>query len=328
MRAVIVNEPGPAEVMQVATLPEPEPGTGEISIDVAYAGVGFVDTLFRSGAFDLGLPFTPGIEVAGRVRAVGPGVIDLQAGQPVAALLNDFGRGARAGGYAEVAVARADLSVVLDEDSDLATAAAVLANGTTAWLALVEMARVQAGDNVLVLGASGGLGGITAGIARSLGVGRVIGVVGSEARRSAAVGAGCTDTLLAGELPEAVGELTGGAGVDVAVDTVGGRLRRAAFDQLAELGRLVVVGNVSGEDVPLSGDTLWHGTKAALGLSLGGIAHLMPEQVATAAMSVLEQVRTGATVPSPASILPLDEAPVAHRALETRSAPAKIVLAT
>jgi NADPH2:quinone reductase len=73
-----------------------------VSVDVAYAGVGFVDTLFRAGVFPLPLPFVPGIEVAGRVREVGAGVTGLAAGQPVAALLNDFGRGSRAGGYAQI----------------------------------------------------------------------------------------------------------------------------------------------------------------------------------------------------------------------------------
>src|SRR5690606_21089536 len=99
MRAVVVTTPGPAESLQVVEVPPPSPGPGELSIDVEFAGVGFVDTLFRAGAFAMPMPLTPGIEVTGRVRELGPGVTGFRVGQPVAALLNDFGRGPRNGGY-------------------------------------------------------------------------------------------------------------------------------------------------------------------------------------------------------------------------------------
>jgi NADPH:quinone reductase len=160
MRAVVVERPGPVEALQVREYPEPTPRAGEVSIAVHYAGVGFVDTLFRAGAFDLPTPFIPGIEVTGRIRALGPDVTGLEKGQPVAALLNDFGRSARAGGYAEVALAHTSMVTALPEDADLAWVAAVLVNGVTAWIALHQLAHLQVTDQVLVLGASGGLGSI------------------------------------------------------------------------------------------------------------------------------------------------------------------------
>ncbi len=135
MRAMVVSQTGPAEVLRLAEIPEPKPGEGEVATDIAYAGVGFVDTLFRGGAFSLPVPFVPGIEVKGRIRALGPGVTGLTVGQHAAALLLDFERGSNAGGYAEVAVARADLVTALPENSDLAQAAALLVNGVTAWRA-------------------------------------------------------------------------------------------------------------------------------------------------------------------------------------------------
>jgi NADPH2:quinone reductase len=159
MRAVMVERPGPPDVLRVTEVSEPIPGDGELSIDVEYAGVGFVDTLFRRGEFALPTPFTPGLEVTGRVRALGAGVTGFTAGQPVAALLNDFGRGPRAGGYAEVAVAHASMVTLVPAGSDLATVAAALVNGVTGWLALHDLARLRSGEDVLVLGASGGLGG-------------------------------------------------------------------------------------------------------------------------------------------------------------------------
>ncbi len=106
----------------VAEVPAPTPGPDEVTIDVAFAGVGFVDTLFRAGAFPVALPYTPGIEAAGTVRDIGAGVDSPRPGQRVVALLNDFGRGPRAGGYAEVALASADMTAVVPGAVGLETA--------------------------------------------------------------------------------------------------------------------------------------------------------------------------------------------------------------
>lgn len=154
MRAISISTPGGPEVLQLVEVLEPTPGPGEVTIDVAYAGVGFVDTLFRRGVFSLPTPFTPGIEVSGRVRSVGEGVDELTPGDPVAALLNDFVNLPGGGGYAEVARARAALTFRIEGGADLAGAASALVNGTTAWMAVGELARVQRGEDVLVLGAT------------------------------------------------------------------------------------------------------------------------------------------------------------------------------
>jgi NADPH:quinone reductase len=325
MRAVVVTTPGPAESLRVSEVPDPTPGPGEISIDVEFAGVGLVDALFRSGAIELPPPFTLGIEATGRVRELGAEVTGLTVGQPVAALLNDFGRGMRAGGYAEIAVAHASMVTPVPEGADLARIAAVLINGVTGWIALHDVARLKVGEDVLVLGASGGLGTITSRLAALRPARRVIGVVGSEAKRGSAA-AECTDVILASELA-AVDELTDGRGVDVVIDPVGGPLRTQAFDLLAPFGRLVVLGNASGDDRPLSGDAAWHGTRQLSGLSLGGVAHLIPDQVAGAITAVTELLHRGALREPAPAILPLDRAAEVHSALENRTAPAKTVLA-
>ncbi|MDX3849150.1 quinone oxidoreductase family protein [Streptomyces sp. AK02-01A] len=340
MRAIVVNETGPAEVLRLADIPVPRPGPGEITIDVDYAGVGFVDTLLREGILPMPLPFVPGIEVTGRVRETGPGVEGWSLGRPVAALLNDFGRAARAGGYAEVAVAAADLAVPLPEDADLAAMAAALSNGVTAWMALHDLARICPGETVLVLGASGGLGGITAGLARVLGAGRVIGVLGSdsEAKRNAALEAGCTEVITAMELPESpgglgLGQSLGqglglrlGQGIDVAVDPVGGHLRSKALDDLAPFGRLVILGGASGVDEPLSGDLIWQDTKSVMGLNVDGIAHLAPARVADAAAAVVQLVHSGTLHQPPPHLRPLAQAAEVHSALKHRAIPGKTVL--
>jgi len=175
MRAVVVSDTGGPEKLVVQELEEPEAGEGEVSIDVAFAGVGFVDTLFRSGALPLKTPFVPGIEVTGQVRAVGANVSGFDVGQPVAALLNDFGRTQRAGGYAQVAIAHQAMTTVLGTDTDLPVVTGALINGVTAWLALHDSAVVSPADTVVVLGASGGLGGITARLAAMVPCRRVVG---------------------------------------------------------------------------------------------------------------------------------------------------------
>jgi NADPH2:quinone reductase len=326
MRAVVVEAPGAPEALRLTERPEPEPGPGELTITVAYAGVGFVDTLFRSGALPLPVPFIPGIEATGHVRAVGPGVTGFTAGQPVAALLNDFGRGVRVGGYAEVAVAHQSMAAPLASDDDLARVAAEIVNGVTAWVALHDLARLDSRDDVLVLGASGGLGGTTARLAALHPARRIIGVVGSAAKRASAP-AECTHVVLAGELDDAVAEITGGRGVDVVVDPVGGAQREAAFGRLAPFGRHLILGNASAADPGLSGDAIWHGTRQVSGLSLGAVAHLVPDRVSAAAAAVADLVQRGFLHGPDPAVRPLEEAADVHRALEDRTAPPKTVLA-
>jgi NADPH2:quinone reductase len=326
MRAVVVERPGPVEALQVREYPEPTPRAGEVSIAVHYAGVGFVDTLFRAGAFDLPTPFIPGIEVTGRIRALGPDVTGLEKGQPVAALLNDFGRSVRAGGYAEVALAHTSMVTALPEDIDLAWVAAGLVNGVTAWIALHQLARVQVTDQVLVLGASGGLGSIACRLAALHPAHRVIGVAGSP-RRRASVPAECTDVVLAADLGAGGEQLTAGRGLDVVIDPVGGQLRRQAYERLGPFGRLIILGNASGQDAALSGDAAWHGTRQLAGLSLGGVAHLIPDQLKATATAVVDLLHRGLLREPVPVVLPLERAAEVHRALENRTAPPKTVLA-
>jgi len=301
------------------------PGPDEVLIEVAYAGVGFVDTLFRAGAFPLPLPLIPGIEIAGRVRAAGPGVAGFVPGDRVAALLNDFGRGPRAGGYAELAVAHASMVGHVPDGLDLAIAAAAVVNGVTARIALHELGRLGPADRVLVLGASGGLGGIACRIAAIAGARQVIGVVGSEHTRPLA-SAECTDVVLAGDLQASIPRLTGGEGLDVVVDPVGGDARELVFEHLAPFGRLLVLGDASGEDRRLSADAVWLGSRQVIGLSLGGVAHLIPDRVSAALETVLDLLARGVLSEPEPAVRSLRQAPEVHRDLERRAAPPKTVL--
>ncbi|MEU4746544.1 alcohol dehydrogenase catalytic domain-containing protein, partial [Actinosynnema sp. NPDC023658] len=154
VQAITVPRFGDAEVLRFAGLDTPEPGPGQVSIDVTHAGANFAEVLYRRGVVDVPLPFVPGIEVSGRVRALGPGVDGLRVGQPVAALTI-----VDSGGYAEVVVTSAHLVAPLDEH-DLAPdlAAALPSNSTTAFLVLDRVARIEPGESVLVHAAAGGVG--------------------------------------------------------------------------------------------------------------------------------------------------------------------------
>jgi NADPH2:quinone reductase len=323
MRAIVVEEFGGPSLMEVRQQPIPEPGEGELSVDVAYAGVGFVDTLMRSGAVPLAKPFVPGIEVAGTVRALGAGVEGLRVGQPVAALLNDFGRAPRLGGYAEVAVAHDTLVVPVREEANLAAVAAALANGTAAWFALHQLAGLKPSDRVLVLGAARGIGATACRIAALL-AGQVIGVVSGDPSRAPRE---CTDVVLAAELDERLPALTDDGTVDVVVDPVGGVLRETAFEHLAPLGRHLLLGDASGEDRPLSGDAAWIGSRTVAGLNLAGIADLQPDSVHEALATVVSLVEDGSLREPAPAIEPFESAAAVHAAIEDRTAPAKTLLA-
>jgi len=175
------------------------------------------------------------------------------------------------------------------DDADLARMAAVLINGVTAWMALHTLVRLRVADDVVVFGVSGGLGGTAAHLAALHPARRVISVVGTETKRRTAP-TECTDVVVAADSARSVDGLTAGRGVDVVMEPVGGDLRAHAYEYLAPFGRLVVLGNASGEDRALSSDDAWHGTRQVGGLSLGAVAHLVAKDVAAALSAVVALV--------------------------------------
>jgi NADPH2:quinone reductase len=178
VKAVSIAKAGGPDVLRLVQQADPKPAAGEVTIDVAYAGVGLVDTLFRRGSLPIPFPLVPGIEVSGHIRELGDGVSDLKIGQPVAALLNDFVNLPGCGGYTQMARARAALTIPVVAGCSLSDAASMLVNGTTAWMALRDVARVKPGEKILVLGATGGLGGSIGKIARTTSAEQVVGMVG------------------------------------------------------------------------------------------------------------------------------------------------------
>ncbi|GAA4614918.1 zinc-binding dehydrogenase [Actinoallomurus liliacearum] len=315
MKAVTIPEFGEAEVLRTDKVAIPEPGPGQVAIDVAYAGANFAEVLYRRGVVDVPLPFVPGIEVAGRIRAVGEGVEDLTVGQRVAALTI-----VDSGGYAEVAVTSADLVAPLDDlGLGLDVAAALPSNSTTAFLVLDRVARIEPGQSVLVHAAAGGVGSQLGQAARLLGAGRVVGTVGSEAKIETARNFGYDEVILRDRIAEA-GEF------DIIVDMVGGPARRASLDRLAPMGRLVVMGNASGaDDVGVPANELWFTNKTVSGFNLAAFSAAFPEEAGRALRRAVAAAAKG-TLRVQVETLPLERAVEAHRRIEAGATTGKLVL--
>jgi NADPH2:quinone reductase len=313
MKAITIPAFGGADVLRLDEVKVPEPGPGQVSIDVAYAGANFAEILYRQGLADVPLPFVPGIEVSGHVRALGPGVEGLRVGQPVAALTIVDG-----GGYAEVAVTAADLVAPLDGLAlELDVAAALPSNSTTAFLVLDRVARIEPGESVLVHAAAGGVGSQLGQAARLLGAGRVVGTVGGPAKVEAARAFGYDEVVLR----------TAASGrFDVVVDMVGGATRRDSLDLLAPMGRLVVMGNASGaEDVGMPANELWLTNKTVSGFNLAAFATTHPEAAGQALRRAVNAA-AGGGLRVQIDRLPLTQAAEAHRRIESGGTTGKLVL--
>jgi NADPH:quinone reductase len=323
MRAVTIPRFGDAAVLTLEDVPVPEPGPDQVAIDVTHAAVGLADVLMRRGELGGTPPIVPGLEVAGTIRALGDQASGLRVGQPVVTLSRPT-----AGGYAEVTLADAAITLPLDAVSpaaDPALAVAVVPNATTALLALEEVAHLRAGETVLVHGATGALGSIVGQIARELGAGEVIGTVRSPDRVQDAQRNGFHTVVESADFADALAQRDLDA-IDVIVDPVGGPLRAESLKVLAPLGRLLAVGNASGTpDVPIGANELWLSNAGVLGFNVGGLLAGQPERGSAAARRALELVAAG-RIATPQTTLPLDRAAEAHRRLEAGGLSGRAIL--
>ncbi len=240
MRAAqITTLTGPADIT-VAEMPEPTPGPDDVLIEVHRVGVSFPDLLLSRGEYQLKpeVPFSPGVDVAGTVVS-GPG---FTPGQRVAGV-GGFG------GAAELAVVPAMFTFALPDQLSFDEGAALPMNYLTAEFALYERGGLRAGETVLVHGAAGGLGTATIQVAKGMGA-RVIGVVSTEEKAEVARAAGADEAILFDGFKDQVKELTGGIGVDVVADIVGGSAFTDSLRSLAPQGRLLVLGFASGAGIP------------------------------------------------------------------------------
>lgn len=328
MRAMTITAFGGPEVLSETELPDPRPGPGEVAIEVAYAGVNYVELMCRRGVIPAELPAVPGIEVAGVVTELGPGVAELEPGRPVAAL--SWLPGSRHGGYATRVVVDARLTVPLDGAAAAIApeqAAALPCAAVTAYQLLADVARLRPGETVLVHAAAGGVGSLAVQLARRLGAGRVFGTVGSPDKAAFARRLGCEEVFARDGFVEAVRAATGGKGADVILDAIGGENALRSVAAAATFGRVAYYGNSSwGDSATVGLADLWFGGKGVVGYSIGHVAREAPETWNRAAHEVLALMAEGAVRVAVTDVLPLAQAAAAHRALESGTTTGKLLL--
>ncbi|WP_206318521.1 quinone oxidoreductase family protein [Actinacidiphila epipremni] len=325
MKAVQATAFGDPSVLTPVELPDPAPGPGQVTIDVSHATVGLIDVYLRQGLFKdrPGLarpPYVPGLEVAGTVRALGEGVDGLAVGEKVVAMAGDG-----TGGYASVF--RSDHRRVVSTEGhalDPALAAAAVPNAVMAHIALTRAISLAEGERVLVHGALGAFAAAFPGIARQLGAARIVGTVrAGRLAQAAATPLPYDEIVDSGDLAGALGDEK----FDVVVDPVGGALRTRSLDLLAPSGRLLLVGNASGEwDHTLPSNALWYGNTVVAGFNAGGYVPAHPEAVPEAARAALRAASAG-LLTTPVEVLPLAEAARAHEKLESHATTGRLLLA-
>ncbi|WP_433788044.1 quinone oxidoreductase family protein [Actinomycetospora sp. CA-101289] len=319
MHAVQVTAHGGPEVLVPADLADPEPGDGEALVEVAAAGVNYIDTYVRSGVYAGEPPFVPGFEGAGVVRAVGPGVTTVAAGDRVA-------WSNTRGSYATLACVPAAELVTVPDGTDLDLAGAVLLQGMTAHYLVHDTHRVAAGDTVLVHAGAGGMGLLLCQMARAAGA-RVLATTSSEEKDALARGAGAHETLRYGDdLPDRVRALTDGEGVAVVYDGVGAATFDASLASLRVRGVLALYGAASGPVPPVDPQRLNSGGSLYLTRPSLHWHVRTPEALAARASDVFAAVAAGDLDVRVGGRYPLDDAADAHRDLEARRTTGKLLL--
>jgi len=317
MRAVLMRRTGGPEVLELTDVPEPAPGPGEVLVDLEARGANFADTERRVAKYrSTPLPAILGAEGAGTVVATGAGVEAAWRGRRVA-----FYAPSTSGTYADRATCPVDALMPLPDGLDLVTAAAIPAQGLTAYLLVRRGARVRAGQTVLIHAAAGGVGLIAVQLARRIGA-RVLGAVSSEAKAAAVRDAG-GEPLLRDGLVERVRALTAGRGVDVVLDSIGKPTQAASLEVLAPFGELIHFGDAGGLPAPVDPDALYARSikVGAFGLDLSHD----PDATAEARRNLVAWAADG-TLRLRIETLPLAAAAEAHRRIETGGTIGKIVL--
>jgi putative PIG3 family NAD(P)H quinone oxidoreductase len=323
MRAVIASEPGGPETLTLTELPDPEPGAGEVVIDVAATAVNRADTLQRRGHYPPppGASDVLGLECSGTVAAVGADVDAWQVGDEVCALL-------AGGGYAEKVAVPAGQVMPLPKGIDLVTAGALPEVACTVWSNVFMIAGLQQGETLLVHGGAGGIGTMAIQLAKALGA-RVVTTAGSPEKLELcrSLGADVAVSYRDVDFVEEVRAATEGRGADVILDNMGAKYLDRNLSALAPDGRLVIIGMQGGVKAELDIGKLLAKRGAVIATSLR--SRPTPEKAAICA-SVVEHVwplvADGAIRTLVHTTLPFDQAAEAHRIMESGDHSGKIVL--
>jgi NADPH2:quinone reductase len=320
MKAIRVHQPGGPEQLRIDEAPTPKPGGEDVLVKIEASGVNFIDVYHRTGLYKMPLPFTPGMEGAGVVEAVGERVIEWQPGDRVAWAMT-------AGSYAEYAVVPALKLVRVPEGVDTRTAAALMLQGMTAHYLTRSAFPLKSGDTALVHAAAGGAGLLITQFAKNVGA-RVFGTVSTDAKAKLAKQAGADEVILYTEqdFEAETKRLTHNKGVDVVYDSVGVTTFEKSLNCLRPRGTLVLFGQSSGPVPPFDPGIL--NQKGSLYLTRPTLAHyvLTREELIWRSDELFTAVLDGKLNLRIDKTYPLAEAAQAHRDLESRKTTGKLLL--
>lgn len=318
MRAVLVRKNGGPEVLEVDEVDAPVAGPGQLLVDVAAAGVNYIDTYQREGRYPVRTPFVLGLEGAGTVRAVGEGVTDVEVGDRVAwkdAL----------GSYADQVVVPVDEAVPVPDGVPDDIATAILLQGLTAHYLASSTYPVQPGDWVVVHAAAGGVGRLLTQIVKIRG-GHVLATTSTREKAELAEQAGADETTTYDDFAERARELTAGEGVACVYDGVGKTTFDASLDALRPRGMMTLFGAASGPVPPVDPQTL--NAKGSLYLTRPTLKHytLTREELLARTDELMSWITTGRLDVRIGGRYPLAEARQAHEDLEGRRTTGKLLL--
>jgi len=322
MQAIVCHEHGGPDVMKYEEVSQPKPTAVDVVIQSEAIGVNYVDTMRRSGKHPAAptTPFTPGIEVCGRVTAVGERVSRFRKGDRV------IGRCVTHGAYAKFVCVEERFTVACPETITAEQGAALFVTGQTAFHALSTIGQVQPGESVLITAAAGGVGTCAVQIAKLLGA-TVIAAAGSAEKCEFAKSLGADALVNYSEpgWPKRVREATGDSGAILIIESVGGHIANDCIQCWAPGGRMVIFGKASGEPAMVSGDDLLFGNRSVHGLAVGIV--IENETSMREAMNRLVEWLTEGTLRLHiGQVCPLRDAAAAHRDLESRKTIGKLVL--
>jgi len=322
MQAMVATALGEPRDLRLMELPDPQPGAGEVAIDVRAIGCNFFDILMVQGKYQLKppLPFSPGAEIAGVVRAAGPGVTQFTAGDRVFAMLPW-------GAFASVAVAPLAAVVRLPDAMPFEHGAAFGVVYQTSYFGLVYRAHLQSGETLLVHAAAGGVGLAAVQIGRALGA-RVLATAGSAEKLAIALqhGAEAAYDYSTPEWVERVKQATAGRGADVIYDPVGGDVFDLSTKCIAFGGRLLVIGFASGRIPTIQANRILLKNMSVVGLNWGAYRMYEPEKVPQAMAALFALYARGAVTPLVASQYPLHDAAAALEEIASRRSVGKVLL--
>jgi NADPH2:quinone reductase len=322
VKAVVIHAPGAPEQLVMADVPEPDPGHGQVLVDVAFAGCNWADTQIRTGIYPHArtYPLVLGLEVAGTVAKLGPDVKGIAIGERVAAFLE------QGGAYAQKAVVAANMLMRLPDSISLDIGAALTVQPLTGYHMLHTIYRLKSGDTVLINAIGGGVGLFTTQLAVNAGA-RVIGTVGTPGKEKLALDYGAERVIVTPDedFEQAVMEFSGGRGVDLAIDSLGATMLDRTFNVVRKLGHIISIGEAEGQPFKNIRERILPRSQTFTRLHIGHV-----DAQSQAWKDSLDLIPRGVVdgwlkVPM-AGTFPMEEAAAMHRYLESRQAAGKLVL--